>query len=113
MMYKYSKESQTEKTFSLGTPYDINSLSHDININITLCVESLVRFFFFFLYNQQYMKLLLPTYEASLVKKIYIYSTYIKSSDAKASKCHLKFSSKIMIFIKLVSLSPVISLKWQ
>jgi len=72
MIYKYSKESQTEKTFSLGTPYDINSLSHDININITLCVESLVRFFFFF-YNQQYMKLLLRTYEASLVKNIYIY----------------------------------------
>jgi len=37
----------------------------------------------------------------------------MKSSDAKASKCHLKFSSKIIIFIKLVYLSPVISLKWQ
>jgi len=27
----------------------------------------------------------------------------MKSSDAKASKCHLKFSSLMMIFIKLVS----------
>jgi len=29
------------------------------------------------------------------------------------SKCHLKFSSKMIIFIKLVYLSSVISLKWQ
>jgi len=36
---------------------------------------------------------------------------YMKSSDAKASKCHLKFSSLMMIFIKLVYLSSVISLK--
>jgi len=35
------------------------------------------------------------------------------SSDAKASKCHLKFSSRMVIFIKLVYLSSVISLKWQ
>jgi len=27
---------------------------------------------------------------------------YMKSSDAKASKCHLKFSSRMIIFIKLV-----------
>jgi len=39
--------------------------------------------------------------------------TYLKSSDAKASKCHLKFSFLMMIFIKLVYLSSVISLKWQ
>jgi len=38
---------------------------------------------------------------------------YMKSSDAKASKCHLKFSSLVMIFIKLVYLSSVILLKWQ
>jgi len=38
---------------------------------------------------------------------------HLKSSDAKASKCHLKFSSLTMIFIKLVYLSSVISLKWQ
>jgi len=38
---------------------------------------------------------------------------YMKSSDAKASKCHLKFSSKIIIFIKLVYLRSVISFKWQ
>jgi len=37
----------------------------------------------------------------------------MKSSDAKACKCHLKFSSIMMIFIKLVYLSSVISLKWQ
>jgi len=37
----------------------------------------------------------------------------MKSSDAKASKCHLKFSSKMVIFIKLVYSSSVISLKWQ
>jgi len=37
----------------------------------------------------------------------------LKSSDAKASKCHLKFSSRRIIFIKLVYLSSVISLKWQ
>jgi len=30
-----------------------------------------------------------------------------KSSDAKASKCHLKFSSRIIIFNKLVYLSSV------
>jgi len=28
-------------------------------------------------------------------------AVYMKSSDAKASKCHLKFSSKMIIFIKL------------
>jgi len=33
---------------------------------------------------------------------------HMKSSDAKASKCHLKFSSLMMIFIKLVYLSSVI-----
>jgi len=38
---------------------------------------------------------------------------YLKSSDAKASKCHLKFSSRMIIFIKLVYLSSVISLKGQ
>jgi len=27
---------------------------------------------------------------------------YLKSSDAKASKCHLKFSSRMIIFIKPV-----------
>jgi len=37
----------------------------------------------------------------------------LKSSDAKTSKCHLKFSSRIIIFIKLVYLSSVISLKLQ
>jgi len=37
----------------------------------------------------------------------------MKSSDAKASKCHLKFSSRMIIFMKLVYLSSVISLKWQ
>jgi len=31
-----------------------------------------------------------------------IFSIYMKSSDAKASKCHLKFSSLMMIFVKLV-----------
>jgi len=36
---------------------------------------------------------------------------HVKSSDAKASKCHLKFSSLKMIFINLVYLSSVISLK--
>jgi len=34
-----------------------------------------------------------------------------KSSDAKASKCHLKISPRMIIFIKLVYLSSVISLK--
>jgi len=37
--------------------------------------------------------------------------TYMKSSKRKASKCHLKFSSLMMIFMKLVYLSSVISLK--
>ena len=37
----------------------------------------------------------------------------MKSSDAKASKCHLKFFSRIIIFINLVYLSSVISLKCQ
>jgi len=36
---------------------------------------------------------------------------YMKSSDAKASKCHLKCCSRMTIFIKLVYLSSVISLK--
>jgi len=42
-------------------------------------------------------------------------SVYVqmKSSDAEASKCHLKFSSRMIIFIKLLYLSSVISLKWQ
>jgi len=29
-------------------------------------------------------------------------SVYLKSSDAKASKCHLKFSSLMMIFILIL-----------
>jgi len=37
----------------------------------------------------------------------------MKSSDAEASQCHLKFSSRMIIFIKLVYLSSVISLKLQ
>jgi len=37
----------------------------------------------------------------------------MKSSDAKASKCHFKFSSRMIIFIKLVYLSSAISLKLQ
>jgi len=41
------------------------------------------------------------------------YYTHMKSSDAKASKCHFKFSSRMIIFIKLEYLSSVISLKWQ
>jgi len=36
---------------------------------------------------------------------------HMKSSDAKASKCHLKFSFKMTNFIKLVYLSSVILLK--
>jgi len=44
---------------------------------------------------------------------IHILYIYMKSSDVKASKCHLKFSSKIIVFIKLVYLSSVISLKLQ
>ncbi len=35
---------------------------------------------------------------------------YVKSSDAKASKCHLKCSSKISIFIRLLCVGSVISL---
>ncbi len=41
---------------------------------------------------------------------IYIYCIYMKSSDAKASKCHLKFLSKISIFLTLLCLGSVISL---
>jgi len=37
----------------------------------------------------------------------------MKSSDAKASKCHLKISSRMIVFIKLVYLSSVISVKLQ
>jgi len=33
---------------------------------------------------------------------------HMKSSDANTSKCHLKFSSRMIIFIKLVYLSSVI-----
>jgi len=45
--------------------------------------------------------------------RLRIQDKYMKSSDAKASKCHLKFSSIMIIFIKLVCLSSVISLKLQ
>ncbi len=37
-------------------------------------------------------------------------NVYLKSSDAKASKCRLKFSSKISIFIRLLCLGSVILL---
>jgi len=46
-------------------------------------------------------------------KQLMYTEIYLKSSDAKASKCHLKFSSRMLCFIKLVYLSSVISLKWQ
>jgi len=45
--------------------------------------------------------------------RIKLNQVYLKSSDAKASKCHLKFFSRMVIFIKLVYLNSVISLKWQ
>jgi len=35
----------------------------------------------------------------------------MKSSDAKASMCHLKFSYRMIIFFKLVYRTSVISLK--
>jgi len=37
--------------------------------------------------------------------KCHLKFSYMKSSDAKASKCHLNFSSLMMIFIKLVVLN--------
>ncbi len=37
-------------------------------------------------------------------------TVYMKSSVAKASKCHLKFLSKIGIFIRLLCVGSVISL---
>jgi len=44
-------------------------------------------------------------------KHLYVH-LYMNSSDAKASKCHLKFSSKMIIFIKLVChLSEITELK--
>jgi len=43
--------------------------------------------------------------------KIQLYHIYMKSSDAKAFKCHLKFCSRMTIFIKLVYFSSVILLK--
>ena len=46
-------------------------------------------------------------------KTIYGTHIYMKSSDANASKCHLKCSYKMIVFIKLVYLSTVISLKGQ
>jgi len=50
--------------------------------------------------------------EISYIKKsISQYVIYMKSSDAKASKCHWKLSSRMIIFIKLLYLSLVISLK--
>jgi len=45
----------------------------------------------------------MPT--SRLTYKKYIlaeHNLHMKSSDAKASKCHLKFSSRMIIFIKLV-----------
>jgi len=47
-----------------------------------------------------------------LLIRIQIIESEKLDSDAKASKCHLKFSSLMMIFIKLVYLSSVISLKY-
>jgi len=44
---------------------------------------------------------------------IYYIYTHMKSSDAKASKCHLKFSSLMMIFIKLVYLIKEENFKWH
>jgi len=49
----------------------------------------------------------------NILKNDCFFLKYMKSSDAKASKCHLKFSSLMMIFVDLVYLSSVISLKLQ
>jgi len=57
--------------------------------------------------------MLFPLRGASIFGQDLVLREHVKSSDAKASKCHLKFSSKMIIFIKLVYLSSVISLKWQ
>jgi len=46
-----------------------------------------------------------------ITKGILFVEVHMMSPDTKASKCHLKFSSKMTIFIKLVYLSSVISLK--
>jgi len=54
---------------------------------------------------------LYKTYSTSLAATVHQMYNHMKSSDAKASKCHLKFCTLMMIFIKLVYLSSVISLK--
>jgi len=67
------------------------------------------------LFNQKYSKtrMLLNITQLKLFSILfYLFLViYMKSSDAKASKCHLKFSSLMMIFIKHIYLSSVISLK--
>ncbi len=48
-----------------------------------------------------------------MLQTIHFEGLYMRSSDAKASKCRLKFSSKMCIFPTLLCLGSVISLQWQ
>jgi len=41
------------------------------------------------------------TKNGALPSQILFYFLHLKSSDAKASECHLKFSSRMIRFIKL------------
>lgn len=49
----------------------------------------------------------------SLLASKNLFKEQLKSLDAKTSKFHLKFSSKISISITLLSVCSVISLVWQ
>ncbi len=62
-----------------------------------------------------WLYIVMKVYHIYIYIYIYIYISYIitiymKSSDAKASKCCLKFSYKMSIFIRLICAVSVISL---
>jgi len=64
----------------------------------------------------QSMSYFIQCIRSTIIKKvpylhIVVCIVHMKSSDAKASKCYWKRSSKMIIFIKLIYSSSVISLK--
>jgi len=49
-----------------------------------------------------YLQCYVLKYNVNVISYVRLCFLQLKSSDAKASKCHLQFSSRMIIFIKLV-----------
>ncbi len=72
--------------------------------HLNSCVFSIRQYFF------KKQASFLKQYKILTTTNVWEYTVYIKSSDLKASKCRLRFSSKIIIIFWFLCLGSVISL---